>query len=79
MIQAVLVFQRGECLPGKDQSLTTEAGFGWHGYQEKNERRAADKVLREFIADQLRLVKQDLEKLQMMVVEYNRSKTWETF
>lgn len=52
---------------------------GWHGYQEKQERRAADKVLREFIADQLRLVKQDLEKLQMMVVEYNLSKTWETF
>ena len=52
---------------------------GWHGYQEKEERRAADKVLREFIADQLRLVKQDLEKLQMMVVDYDLSKTWETF
>ena len=52
---------------------------GWHGYQEKNERRAADKVLREFLADQLRLVKQKLEKLQMMVVDYNLSKTWETF
>jgi hypothetical protein len=52
---------------------------GWHGYQEKEERRAADKVLREFLADQLRLVKQDLEKLQMMVVDYNLTKTWETF
>ena len=52
---------------------------GWHGYQEKEERRAADKVLREFMADQLRLVKQDLEKLQTMVVDYNLEKTWETF
>ncbi len=52
---------------------------GWHGYQEKEERRAADKVLREFLADQLRLVKQDLEKLQMMVVDYDLTKTWETF
>ena len=52
---------------------------GWHGYQEKEERRAADKVLREFMADQLRLVKQDLEKLQMMAVDYNLTKTWETF
>jgi hypothetical protein len=52
---------------------------GWHGYQEKEERRSADKVLREFLADQLRLVKQDLEKLQMMVVDYNLTKTWETF
>ncbi|MHA2193833.1 MAG: hypothetical protein ACXAAR_10455, partial [Candidatus Thorarchaeota archaeon] len=52
---------------------------GWHGYQEKEERRAADKVLREFMADQLRLVKQDLEKLQTMVVDYNLENTWETF
>ncbi|MBS3795204.1 MAG: hypothetical protein KGY80_09920 [Candidatus Thorarchaeota archaeon] len=52
---------------------------GWHGYQEKEERRQADKVLREFLADQLRLVEQDLEKLQMMVVDYDLTKTWETF
>jgi hypothetical protein len=52
---------------------------GWHGYQEKEERRSADKVLREFLADQLRLVKQDIEKLQSMVVDYNLTKTWETF
>ena len=49
---------------------------GWHGYQEKEERRAADKVLREFMADQLRLVKQDLEKLQMMAVDYNLTKKY---
>jgi len=52
---------------------------GWHGYQEKEEHRAADKVLREFLADQLRLVKQDLEKLQGMMVDYNLTKTFETF
>ncbi|RDE11577.1 MAG: hypothetical protein C4K49_11600 [Candidatus Thorarchaeota archaeon] len=52
---------------------------GWHGYQEKEERRSADKVLREFLADQLRLVKQDIEKLQAMMVDYNLTKTWETF
>ncbi len=52
---------------------------GWHGYQSKEERRAADKVLREFLADQLRLVQQDLEKLQMMVVDYNLTKVWDTF
>lgn len=51
---------------------------GYHGYKNKEIRREADKILRNYMVKKLNDIKGMLDRLQQMLVDYNLTQTWET-
>ncbi|MEM2636835.1 MAG: hypothetical protein QXL15_00635 [Candidatus Korarchaeota archaeon] len=51
---------------------------GYHGYKNKEVRREDDAALRKYMTKEIVHVKQMLDRLYQMVIDYNITQTWET-